>query len=106
MITLKQTQKAKINQIVEKFNIAKKNNVWAIFDVYDKPSQAKISAYDNIVKECVEELKSQQFYIVGYNCDIFSMICKYVKWNDTKKQYEVRLRYWTAYNTYDCEVIE
>ena len=105
MITLKQTQKAKINQLVEKFNTAKENNIWNIVDAYKQPSQAKIRVYDNIVVECIDKLRSEQYYIVGYNCNTFSMICKYTKWNDIIKRYELRLRYWTAYNTYDCEVI-
>ena len=41
MITLKQTQKAKINQLVEKFNYAKQHNISGIFQAYEKPSQAK-----------------------------------------------------------------
>ena len=105
MITLKQTQKAKINQLVEKFNIAKKHNVWNIFAAYDNPSQEIIRVYRNIVEQCIDELRSEQYYIVGHNCNTFSMICKYIKWNDAKKQYETRLRYWTSYNTYDCEVV-
>lgn len=105
MKILKQTQKAKINQLVEKFNKAKENNIFRIYEVYEKPSQTKVNAYYNIIDICINQLNSYEYYIVGHNCNTFSMICKYIKWNDTKKQYETRLRYWTAYNTYDCEVI-
>ena len=105
MITLKQTQKAKINQLVKKFNKAQENNERDIYQAYEKPSQAKVMAYYNILDICINQLNSYEYYIVGHNCNTFSMICKYTKWNDIKKQYELRLRYWTAYNTYDCEVI-
>ena len=100
MITLKQTQKAKINQLVEKFNKAQENNERDIYQAYEKPSQAKIDAYCNILDICIHELNSYEYYIVGHNCNTFSMICGY------EKNGETRLRYWTAYNTYDCEVIE
>ena len=99
MITLKQTQKAKINQLVEKFNKAQENNVWNIFKAYKKPSRHKIDAYYNILETCINELNSYEYYIVGHNSNTFSMICGY------EKNGETRLRYWTAYNTYDCEVI-
>lgn len=99
MITLKQTQKAKINQLVEKFNIAQQNSIRDIYQAYEKPSQAKIDAYFNILNICIHELNSYEYYIVGHNSNTFSMICGY------EKNGETRLRYWTAYNTYDCEVI-
>lgn len=99
MITLKQTQKAKINEIVEKFKIAKRNYINSIFEAYEKPSKHKIYAYYNIREICQKQLNSLEYYIVGYNCNTFSMICRYVGKNG-----ETRLRYWTAYNTYDCEV--
>lgn len=101
MITLKQTQKAKINQLVEKFNIAQENNVRGIFEAYANPSKSKIDAYYNIRKTCINELNSFDYYIVGHNISTFSMICGY-----SGKNGKTRLRYWTAYNTYDCEVIE
>ena len=100
MITLKQTQKAKINQLVEKFNKAQENNERDIYQAYEKPSQAKIDAYCNILDICINELNSYEYYIVGHNSNTFSMICGYIGKNG-----ETRLRYWTAYNTYDCEVI-
>ena len=100
MITLKQTQKAKINEIVGKYNYAKQKGNSDIYDVYKKPSQAKVYAYCNILVICINELNSFEHYIVDYNCNTFSMICKYVGKNG-----EMRLRYWTKYNTYDCEVI-
>ena len=99
MITLKQTQKAKINQLVEKFNKAQQNSIRDIYQAYEKPSQAKISAYYNILETCINELNSYEYYIVGHNYNTFSMICGY------EKNGKIRLRYWTAYNTYDCEVI-
>ena len=105
MITLKQTQKAKINQLVEQYNKAKDNNITSIYEAYAHPSKSKIDAYYNIVDICIYEIKSFDYYIVGYNCNTFSMICKYIKWDDTKKQYKTMLRYWSAYNTYECEVI-
>ena len=101
MITLKQTQKAKINQLVEKFNYAKQNNIKGIYDAYEKPSRNKIHAYFNILNICMNDLNSYEYYIVGHNSNTFSMICKYIGKNG-----ETRLRYWTAYNTYECEVIE
>ena len=100
MITLKQTQKAKINQLVEFFNRAQQNNERDIYHAYEKPSQAKIDAYCNILDICINELNSYEYYIVGHNSNTFSMICGYIGKNG-----ETRLRYWTAYNTYDCEVI-
>ena len=100
MITLKQTQKAKINQLVEKFNKAQENNKRDIYQAYEKPSQAKINTYCNILDICIDQLNSYEYYIVGHNCSTFSMICGYIGKNG-----ETRLRYWTAYNTYDCEVI-
>ena len=99
MITLKQTQKAKINQIVEKFNKAQRNSIRDIFEAYEKPSKHKINAYRNILDICINELKSYEYYIVGHNCNTFLIFCGY------EKNGETRLRYWTAYNTYDCEVI-
>ena len=101
MKTIKQTQKAKINQLVEKFNKAQQNGIRDIFQAYEKPSKHKIDAYYNILKTCINELNSYKYYIVGHNCNTFSMICGYIGKNG-----ETRLRYWTAYNTYDCEVIE
>ena len=100
MITLKQTQKAKVNQLVEMFNYAKQHNIRDIFQAYEKPSQAKIDAYYIILTICINQLNAYEYYIVGHNCNTFSMICKY-----TGNNGETRLRYWTAYNTYDCEVI-
>lgn len=100
MKTLKQTQKAKINQLVEQYNKAKDNNIRGIYEAYANPSKSKIDAYRNILGICIFELNSFNYYIVGHNCNTFSMICKY-----TGKNGETRLRYWTAYNTYDCEVI-
>lgn len=100
MITLKQTQKAKINQLVEKFNKAQQNSIRDIYQAYEKPSKHKIDVYYNILKTCINELNSYEYYIVGHNCNTFSMICGYIGKNG-----ETRLRYWTAYNTYDCEVI-
>lgn len=100
MITLKQTQKAKINRLVEKFNKAQQNSIRDIYQAYEKPSQAKIDAYYNILETCINELNSYGYYIVGHNSNTFSMICGYIGKNG-----ETRLRYWTAYNTYDCEVI-
>ena len=41
MITLKQTQKAKINEIVGKYKIATQNCVNSIFEAYEKPSNTK-----------------------------------------------------------------
>lgn len=99
MITLKQTQKAKINQLVEKFNYAQRKSIRDIYEAYEKPSQAKINAYYNILETCINELNSYEYYIVGHNSNTFSMICGY------EKNGKTRLRYWTAYNTYDCEVI-
>lgn len=99
MITLKQTQKAKINQLVEKFNYAQRKGIRDIYQAYEKPSKHKIYAYRNILDICINELNSYEYYIVGHNCNTFSMICGY------EKNGETRLRYWTAYNTYDCEVI-
>ena len=99
MITLKQTQKAKINQLVEKFNKAQQKGIRDIFQAYANPSQAKMNAYYNILETCINELNSYEYYIVGHNSNTFSMICGY------EKNGETRLRYWTAYNTYDCEVI-
>ena len=99
MKTLKQTQKAKINQLVKKFNKAQEKGERDIYQAYEKPSQAKINAYYNILETCINELNSYEYYIVGHNSNIFSMICAY------EKNGETRLRYWTAYNTYDCEVI-
>ena len=99
MITLKQTQKAKINQLVEKFNKAQQNNIRGIYEAYANPSKSKIDVYYNILDICINELNSYEYYIVGHNINTFSMICGY------EKNGETRLRYWTAYNTYDCEVI-
>ena len=100
MITLKQTQKAKVNQLVEKFNYAKQKGNRNIYDVYNKPSLEKEYAYHHILEVCFNELNSFDYYIVGYNSNTFSMICKY-----TGNNGETRLRYWTAYNTYDCKMI-
>lgn len=99
MITLKQTQKAKINQLVEKFNRAQKRGERDIFQAYEKPSREKVYAYRDILETCINELNSYEYYIVGHNCSTFSMICGY------EKNGETWIRYWTAYNTYDCEVI-
>ena len=79
MITLKQTQKAKINQLVEKFNKAQQNSIRDIYQAYEKPSQAKIKAYCNILDICINQLNSYEYYIVGHNCNTFSMICGYEK---------------------------
>lgn len=100
MIILKQTQKAKIRQLIEQFNKAKLKNIWNLFDVYERPSQQKIKIFDNIASICNHELNSNLWYISRYNTYIFSMICKY-----TGKNGETRLRYWGPYNIYDCEVL-
>lgn len=86
-----------INEIYKK---AKENNIWNIFQAYKSPSYQKIRLFDDITYICREALNSYDWYIIDYNSRSFSMICKYKGKNKTY------IRYWTPYNTYDCEVIE
>lgn len=78
-----------------------KKGIYDINDAYKKPSYLKYHAWLSIVKYCDEMFDAYEYYITFVNCQTFGMICKYIG-NDGKKH----LRYWTPYNTYDCEVIE
>ena len=67
-----------------------------IFDVYEKPSQAKISAYRNC-REDMEYHNGFDFRITGHNCMKFSCAFLY----PDPETSELRIRYHTAENVYD-----
>lgn len=69
-----------------------------IFDVYDRPSTAKVNAY----KYCREDMSNfdgYDFRITGHNCMKFSCAFRYVD-KDTGVE---KIRYHTADNVYDYD---
>lgn len=100
MITIKNNTKRQI-EINEIYKRAQAKNIDDIEQAYKKPSCAKYVAWHSIVRFCNEMLDTYDYYITFANCQRFGMICKYID-NNTK---QARLRYWSSYNVYDCEVI-
>ena len=101
MITIKNNTKKQL-EINEIYKRAQEKNIYHIEQAYKKSSCAKYCAWYSIVKFCSEILDTYDYYITYANCQRFGMICKYIDKN-TK---QARLRYWTSYNVYDCEMIE
>ena len=98
MKTIKQTQKAKINQLVKKFNKAQQNGIRDIFQAYEKPSFEKECIYHNLVNLAIK-MNSFDYGCISGNNQLFTFMIVYYD-NGNK-----RIRYFTRYNTYDCEMI-
>lgn len=88
-------------EINEIYKMAQEKGINNISLAYKNPSCAKYNAWCNIVYYCNYTLNSDKYYITYANCQRFGMICKYID-NNTK---QAKLRYWTSYGVYDCEMI-
>lgn len=96
MIILKQSQKVKIKWLNDIYNYKTRYNLQSI---YKKPSFEKECVYHNLVNLAIKMNSHDYGCIYGKN-QIFTFMIIYYD-NGTK-----RIRYFTRYNTYDCEVIE
>ena len=81
-----------------------------IFTIYRKPSQNKINAYNNYMRE-VQQVSLKPNTIVSHkcikgNCDFFSFAYFYMTINPDTGEVNYRLNYKTGKNTYDFDVTE
>lgn len=68
-------------------------------EAYKRPSYTKIKIYNKILEDMMD-LNGHSFKSTGANCNTFSCAFLYERDN------QVRLRYYTAWNTYDFIVEE
>lgn len=77
----------------------KNNYVGDLYDAYNKPSRAKIIAWENILDEARELKTLTNPKVNTFNTFSYSVSFEYLDDNNVK-----RLRYYTSSNTYDFEI--
>lgn len=92
------------------FNYARAPFGETIYSLYRKPSSAKVTAYNNCVREAIE--KSQEpntlvaYKAIKGNCDFFSFAYFYMTINPETGEVNFRLNYKTGKHVYDFDVTE
>ena len=77
----------------------KNNNIGGLYDAYNKPSHAKIIAWENILDEARMMKTVTNPKINTFNTFSYSVSFEYLDENNVS-----RLRYYTSHNTYDFEI--
>lgn len=74
-----------------------------IYDVYERPSSAKVSSWKAIERKC-EELDGRHLHITGASCHTYSCMYAFPVKDDEGVIIAMMLRKETHVNTYDLKV--